>query len=233
MQRRATIAERMTKLGGSKFGPVNPVQLSGPTQSVEKSGTGESAAGSGLPVPEEEENEGEQARRQRIAAKITGMGGMRFGLLPTQPSIAPVSTPPPSIPVRLEEEATPRSPRRDIVPPRQSTAYYHESEQEYEQPSSSDYGVQVEAEESELEEVGHGNLEDGNDNGGVKGDKDFDVDNNEGVDGETPVYLAQPAHVSQLLAHSSRRHYYPGQAGPVAQSHLSHVLQYANPHPTW
>jgi myosin tail region-interacting protein MTI1 len=172
LPRRATIAERKAKLGGIKFGappPVNRVQPSGPTQSAEDAVTEGSAAGSGQPVPEEEEDEeDEQARRQRIAAKIAGMGGMRVGMLPTQPSIARVSTPPP--PPIPEEEATPLSPRRDIVPPRQPAAYYHESEQEYEQPSSSDDGVQVEAEESELEEVGHEDLEDEYDNGGVEGE---------------------------------------------------------------
>ena len=149
LQRRATIAERMAKLGGIKFGappPVNRVQPSGPTQSAEDASTEESAASSGQPVPEEEENEeDEQARRQRLTAKIAGMGGMRFGMLPTQPGIAPVST-----------------------PPRQPAAYHHESEQEYEQPSSSDDGVQVEADESELEELGHEDLEDEYGNGGVE-----------------------------------------------------------------
>ena len=151
LQRRATIAERMAKLGGIKFGApllVNRVQPSAPTQSAEDAGTeGGAAADLGQPVPEGEENEeDEQARRQRIAAKIAGMGGMRVGMLPTQPSIARVSTPPP--------------------PP----AAFYESEQEYEQPSSSDDGVQVEAEESELEEVGHEDLEDEYDNGGVEGE---------------------------------------------------------------
>ena len=171
LQRRATIAERMAKLGGIKFGtqlPVNRVQPSAPTESAEDAGTDGSVAGSGQPVPEEEENEeDEQTRRQRITAKIAGMGGMRVGMLPTQPGIAPVSTPPPSIPA---EEATVRSPQRDIVPPRQPAAYYHESEQEYEQPSSSDDGVQVEAEESELEEVRHEDLEDEYDSAGVEGE---------------------------------------------------------------
>jgi hypothetical protein len=64
------------------------------------------------------------------------------------------------------------------TPPRQPAAYYHESEQEYEQPSSSDDGVQVEAEESELEELGHEDLEDEYGNGGVEG--------------ETPVVLPPP-----------------------------------------
>jgi myosin tail region-interacting protein MTI1 len=151
MQRRETIVERMAKLGGIKFGaplPVNRVQPSGPTQSVE-----------------------EQARRQRSAS----------------------TSPPPPIPVRPEEEATPRSPRRDIVPPRQPAAYYHGLEQDNEQASGSDDGVQDEAEESEFEEVGDEDLEDEYDNGGVEGEKDSEDEYGYvGVDGETPVTVVPP-----------------------------------------
>ena len=169
LQRRRTIADRMAQLGGIKFGvppPVIRVQPSAPTHSAEDAGTEESTADSGEPVPGEEEEEDEQARRQRIAAKIAGMGGMRFGILPAQPGITSVTPPPPPpVPARLEEEATPRSPPRDIAPPRQPAAHYHEYDQEYDQPSSSDDGVQVEAEESELEEVRHEDLEDEYDEG--------------------------------------------------------------------
>lgn len=160
LKRRRTIAERMAKLGAIKFGtppPINRVQQpSAPAQPAEDPGTEGGTAGLGQPPPEEEgEEEDEQVRRQRIAAKLAGMGGMRFGMLPIQPP------PPPPIPVRLEEESTPRPPPRAIAPPRQTTApYYSESDQEYEHPSSSDDGVQVEAEESELEEVHHEELED-------------------------------------------------------------------------
>ena len=86
---------------------------------------------------------------------------MRFGMLPIQSGMGIVSPPPPPpIPTRLEEEVTPRSPPRTIPPPRQPTVRYPEFDQEYERPSSSDDGVQVEVEESELEEVRHGDLED-------------------------------------------------------------------------
>jgi myosin tail region-interacting protein MTI1 len=165
LQRRRTIAERMAKLGAIKFGvppPVNRVQPSAPTLPAEDAGAEGSTADAVQSAPEEEEDEeDEQARRQRIAAKIAGMGGMRFGMLPIQPGIVSVTPPPPPpITVRPEEEATPRSPPRDISPPRQPAAHYHEHEQEYEQPSSSDDGVRVEAEESELEEVRYEDLED-------------------------------------------------------------------------
>jgi hypothetical protein len=168
LKRRRTIAERMAKLGGIKFGApppaVNRVPAPAPAQPADDGSTEESTAdpGRGQSAPEEEgEEEDEQARRQRIAAKLAGMGGMRFGMLPIQPGMGMVSPPPPPpIPARLEEETTPRSPPRAIPLPRPPTARYSESDQEYEHPSSSDDGVQVEADESELEEVRHEDLED-------------------------------------------------------------------------
>ncbi|KAI9452450.1 hypothetical protein F5148DRAFT_1236118 [Russula earlei] len=163
LKRRRTIAERMAKLGGIKFGappPVNRVQPSAgaPARPPEDLAPEESAIGLEQPAEAEEDEQDEQARRQRIAAKLAGMGGMRLGMLPIQPGVS--SPPPPPIPVRREEESTPRSPPRAIAPPRQPATHYSESDQEYEHPSSSDDGVQVEAEESELEEVLHEDLED-------------------------------------------------------------------------
>ena len=142
-------------------------------------------------------NQGDvQARRERIVA-VMAMGGMHVGtMLPTKRSIAQVSTPPsPPISVRSKEEATLCSPWHDIVPqaPRQPVSYYYGPEQEYEQPSSSDDGVLVEAEESEFEEMGHGDLDDGCNNGGVEGDKDSeDRYDNGGIDGEIPVVPPSP-----------------------------------------
>lgn len=159
LKRRNTIAERMAKLGGIKFGappppPVSRVQISTPAQPAEDEGAEGNTAVPAQPALEEEEEEDEQARRQRITAKLAGMGGMRFGMLPIQPGMGVVPPPPPPpIPTRSEEEATLRSPPRGI-------ARYPESDQEYEHPSSSDDGVHVEAEESELEEVLHEDLED-------------------------------------------------------------------------
>ena len=151
----------MAKLGGIKFGappppppPVNRVQTSTPARPAEDEGAEGNTAIPAQPAPEEEEEEDEQARRQRISAKLAGMGGMRFGMLPIQPGMGAVPPPPPPpIPTRPVEEATPRSPPRGI-------AGYPDSDQEYEHPSSSDDGVNVEAEESELEEVRYEDLED-------------------------------------------------------------------------
>ncbi len=170
MKRRKTIAERMAKLGGIKFGAPPPIPRAQPSTSaapIDEVGTDRGVQSSGLSAPEEPgepseetEAEDEQARRQRIAAKLAGMGGMRFGMLPVQPGmgIAP-PPPPPPVSMRREEEATPREPPRTIPPP-EPVALPSESDYEYEHPSSSDDGVHVEAEESELEEVYHEDLED-------------------------------------------------------------------------
>ncbi|KAH9168717.1 hypothetical protein EDB89DRAFT_1562439 [Lactarius sanguifluus] len=171
LKRRRTIAERMAKLGGIKFGappPIPRVQPSTSAAPTEELSTDGGVQSSGQSVPEEPgepseetEAEDEQARRQRIAAKLAGMGGMRFGMLPIQPGMV-VGSPPPPPPVstRREEEATPREPPRTIPPPPEPVALQSESDYEYEHPSSSDDGVHVEAEESELEEVYHEDLED-------------------------------------------------------------------------
>ena len=160
MKRRKTIAERMAKLGGIRLGAPPQIPRVQPSVS-EEVGTDRGVESSGQPAseepgeqPEETEEEDEQARRQRIAAKLAGMGGMRFGMLPVQP-------PPPPAPVRREEEATPRELPRNILPPPAPVALPSESDYEYyEHPSSSDDGEHVEAEESELEEVRHEDLED-------------------------------------------------------------------------
>ncbi|KAI0301130.1 hypothetical protein B0F90DRAFT_1668005 [Multifurca ochricompacta] len=168
LRRKKTIAERMAKLGGIKFGAPPPIQRVQPSVTAlpaDGTGTEDSAQGSGLPAPEQaeeqEEEEDEQTRRQRIAAKLAGMGGMRLGMLPIHHGVGVAPPPPPpSASVRHEEEATPRSSPRAFPPSRQPSALQSESDQEYEHPSSSDDGVQVEAEESELEEVLHEDLED-------------------------------------------------------------------------
>lgn len=171
LERRKTIAERMAKLGGIKFGAPPPIPRAQPSTSAvptEELSTDRGVQSSGQSVPEEPgepseeaEAEDEQARRQRIAAKLAGMGGMRIGMLPMQPGMV-VGSPPPPPPVstRREEEATPREPPRTIPPPPEAVALQSESDYEYEHPSSSDDGVHVEAEESELEEVYHEDLED-------------------------------------------------------------------------
>jgi hypothetical protein len=171
LKRRKTIAERMAKLGGIRLGApppmprAQPSSSAAPTEEVDTDRGVQSSEQSAPEEPgepsEETEAEDEQARRQRIAAKIAGMGGMRFGMLPIQPGMGMASPPPPPpAPVRREEEATPRSPPRTIPPPAEPVAPHSESDYEYEHRSSSDDGVHVEAEESELEDVDHEDLED-------------------------------------------------------------------------
>ena len=169
LKRRKTIAERMAKLGGIRLGAPPPIPRAQPSSApTEEIDTDRGVQGSEQSAPEEHgepseetEAEDEQARRQRIAAKLAGMGGMRFGMLPIQPGMGMTSPPPPPpASVRREEEATPRSPPRTIPPPPEPVAPPSESDYEYEHPSSSDDGVHVEAEESELEDVSHEDLED-------------------------------------------------------------------------
>lgn len=162
--RRRTIAERMARLGGISFGavPLLPVPRG-------EDGTSDHP---GTPTQEEEtsektdltEEEEERARKQRIAAKLAGMGGMRFGMLP--PSVGgllpqqsrtlrdnsgelphTVSSPPPP------PQRTAPPPRPPLPPQPQETDSEHESQ------TTSDDGVKVEAEESELEEVNYEDAE--------------------------------------------------------------------------
>jgi len=193
LKRRRTIAERMAKLGGIKFGapPIPRAQPSASAAITEEVGTDKGVQSSGQSASEEpgeppeetEVEEDEQARRQRIAAKIAGMGGMRFGMLPIPPGIGVASPPPPHpAPVHREEEATPReAPRTIPPPPPEPVALSPESDYEYEHPSSSDEGVHVEAEESEPEDVYDEVLED-----------EYGIEEAEGVEAKGPFTPAPP-----------------------------------------
>jgi hypothetical protein len=152
---RRTIAERMARLGGIKFGapmvmerpstiPI-PGQQGGPKTSAHEQPETESA------LTEEEE---EQARKQRIAGKLAGMGGMRIGMLPLGASGGSQQT-------RAKRQSTDDT-LEAIAPPSHATAQRtsrsppsQEVESELENISTSDDGIKVEAEESELEEVTH------------------------------------------------------------------------------
>lgn len=167
--RRQTIAERMAKLGGVRFGAPMPMP-SRPAPPAVKPEETEEESKEVQPQSEAEETpeeEDEFARRQRIAARIAGMGGMRLGMIPG------VMSPPPSIPsptsssvpaVRREDDGAgvarppPLAPK---VPPPQTLQATHaeESESESVGQSQSDDGVHVEAGESELEEVSHEDAE--------------------------------------------------------------------------
>ncbi|THG95679.1 hypothetical protein EW026_g6021 [Hermanssonia centrifuga] len=175
--RRQTIAERMAKLGGIRFGaPMPPVARRPPPPEPTREGStpieeteskDHEEPNEDAQEPEEEAEEDEFARKQRIATRLAGMGGMRFGMFPTPatpnppPSAAqPEShvehndgfedeTPPPPPPPRAPpRQVPPRS--APPPPPPPNDDFEHDSEDQ----SLSD-GVQVEAEESEIEEVSY------------------------------------------------------------------------------
>lgn len=151
----------MAKLGGIKFGaaPIPMSRLPPPPAREEEEPKEETQE----PSSELTEEEEERARKERIAAKLAGMGGMRFGMLPpgvpgSLPSRAvsstAVSSPSPSSP--------PPPPSQRAIPPQRVPQPAQESttDSEYESLSAaSDDGVHVEAEESELEEVRHEDAE--------------------------------------------------------------------------
>jgi hypothetical protein len=153
--RKRRLAERMAKLGGIRFGVPPPIGRP-PPQKVQREAEGE-----GEETPKEEgqsgEEEGEQARRQRITAKLAGMGGMRIGM-------APGAIPPkPPVPTRKGSASTERPERWSVPPPLKSPPPVRgppPPAQTSPPPTKSDAGnlseddvVKVEMEESEGEEV--------------------------------------------------------------------------------
>ncbi|KAJ6622631.1 hypothetical protein B0H10DRAFT_893207 [Mycena sp. CBHHK59/15] len=80
--RRRTIAERMAKLGGIKFGAAPPVPRARAPQTSEDEQSGGGAVPQDEEQPLQDEEEEERARKERIAAKLAGMGGMRIGMMP-------------------------------------------------------------------------------------------------------------------------------------------------------
>ena len=163
--RRRTIAERMAKLGGLRFGapmptsaPRRPPPPPEPQAEQEDVAVDEKPAEAEEAVAEEEEDE--FARKQRIAARIAGMGGMRFGMLP---GAAPPK-PPPRVHHEDEEEnvKSPAPPKRSapsVPPPPPPPPAEHEQEDESDYHHVSDTEP-VTNEESELEEVTYTDAED-------------------------------------------------------------------------
>jgi len=155
--RRNTIAERMAKLGGIKFGAVPlPTPTSRPPPSPQQSNEEEerttSAEAKEQPTDLDEE---ERARKERIAAKMASMGGMRIGMMPIG-----MGGFPPQRPQVLKEENVasplPRAvpPSRPPPPPVQ-LSQAPDSDSDYGSATASEDGIKVEAEESELEEVNY------------------------------------------------------------------------------
>ncbi|RXW25393.1 hypothetical protein EST38_g482 [Candolleomyces aberdarensis] len=149
--RRRTIADRMAKLGGIKFGAAPPVpgQLNKRPppvqQQVEESAPSTEEANDPQSQEDLTEEEEERARKERIAAKLAGMGGMRIGMMPTAF--------PPRKSHALSDKASsapaPAPPAPSRPPPPQAPG----NESEYEGSTTSEDAVKVEAEESEIEEV--------------------------------------------------------------------------------
>ncbi|KAH0826157.1 hypothetical protein J3R83DRAFT_5576 [Lanmaoa asiatica] len=175
--RRRAIAERMARLGGIRFGappPMNPLSrpplpAAPPPTSIPPDETESEAMEE--EGPREEEEEDEFARKQRIAAKLAGMGGMRLGMLPPAAGLPPPSarrlvsrqedsenedTVPP-VPIPAPPQRPP--PTRKPPPPIAMSVEQVSEQAGGESRGTSDDGVQVEAEESEMEEVRYSDAE--------------------------------------------------------------------------
>ncbi|TCD68515.1 hypothetical protein EIP91_010571 [Steccherinum ochraceum] len=159
--RRRTIAERMAKLGGIRLGAPMPMPPKAPAAPRPEEAAEEGKEPDGQAEPQEPaEEEDEFARKQRIAARIAGMGGMRFGMVPggvVSPP-PPVASPPVSNvpPARREDDGAGVARHASVAsrapPPAPLT---DESESESVGPPRSDEGGHIDTGESELEEISH------------------------------------------------------------------------------
>ena len=166
-----TIAERMAKLGGIKFGAPAPFSRPPPPPPPPPPHAEEGAEDGSTPPQEEEpaqeveqtEEDEEFARKQRIAAKIAGMGGMRLGMLPLGVG---------AVRARRQDsgdgaEVAPASPSRPVPPPRHvprpppPPPPVQDPDSEQDSMTTSEDGVKVEAEDdSEPDEVTYEDVED-------------------------------------------------------------------------
>ena len=153
--RRRTIAERMAKLGGIRFGapppiphkPTAPLPQSPSTDETVPDGRGreldtdDSTKQIEVGSEEPDSQEAERTRRQAIAARLAGLGGMRFGMLPQMSASKP--------PLGGSDHSAARTAEQSPVPPRpEATVVEADSE------SVSDEGVKIEAgSELSMEEV--------------------------------------------------------------------------------
>lgn len=90
--KRRGIAERMAKLGGIRFGAPPPVTrrpIPPPAAETDQEPSGHEETGEAAEEVTDEPEEDEAARRQRIAARLAGMGGMRFGMLSGPAPVSP------------------------------------------------------------------------------------------------------------------------------------------------
>jgi hypothetical protein len=125
--RKKTIAERMAKLGGIRFGQPNPPVKAAPLKPTTEESEDQSQ---GVVVPPAQtddavevlEDEDETARRRRIAAKVAAMGGRglgmgMFGFVPPQ---APVHAPNEEVEKPMHELTSPPPVPTARPPPRLS-----------------------------------------------------------------------------------------------------------------
>ncbi|KAF5384732.1 hypothetical protein D9757_006238 [Collybiopsis confluens] len=160
--RRRTIAERMAKLGGIKFGaaPV-PRAVPPPGRQESEEGQAREQGGEGQEGEEDQpkltEEEEDQARKERISAKMASMGGMRIGMQPYGMFAGGTPPVPHSRPPLVSSESTTSSSR--ALPPRHAAPPPPQT-QEIDSERESDEGVHVEAEESEMEEVSYEDVQD-------------------------------------------------------------------------
>ncbi|KAG6877697.1 hypothetical protein C0993_005022 [Termitomyces sp. T159_Od127] len=154
-----TIAERMAKLGGIKFGAAPPlphaVRSPPPVPKEEEEAEQEDSSEQPFGANEPTEEEEEQARKERIAAKLAMMGGMRIGMMPlgagaVRPQTSEAEERPPAPPSRAPP-ARPTSPPQSQDIGEQETGL--SASQVSHASATSDEGVKVEIEDSEIEEI--------------------------------------------------------------------------------
>jgi len=167
--KKQTIAERMARLGGIKFGAAPDLGRNSPVTSPRKVLSDESAdvvggegrgdapghekvqltqehvRGSDDQGNEDENEEEERLRRERIAAKLAGMGGMRIGMMP-------MAMPPRQSHVLDSSQPQNVSTSTTLLLPKAPVMTKHSDASES---GTSEDGVKVEVEESEIEEVGY------------------------------------------------------------------------------
>lgn len=156
--RRRTIAERMAKLGGIKFGAapsvsrVAPNIAGAPSASSEQTEDIDEMDGENEDIILTEEEE-ERARKQRIAAKLAGMGGVGMFGAPQRVLLRPhlskdeteeVMTPPPSQRAAPPSRPPPPPQYADIDPDRSATSL-----------DSSEDAIKVEVEDNDPEKTNH------------------------------------------------------------------------------
>lgn len=144
----------MARLGGIKFGaaPI-PRPASAAIQESERVDPGGTLEDKADEPGNEEEDE--RNRKERIAAKLASMGGMRIGMLPVgMGSVSGKGS-------QFREEAVPSSSPNLGAPVRpsrvapQPPSRTPDAEPDTGSPNTSEDGVRVEAEESEAEEVSY------------------------------------------------------------------------------